>query len=58
MKMKTKKQIAEEARKLAGAIGGEPGSLLQNTLRHLALLIEDLANADQVEVSKPARRRR
>lgn len=43
--MKTKKQIAEEAKQLGDALAKEP-TLVGRTLRQLALLIADLAESD------------
>ena len=43
--MRTKEDIADEARKLADALASEP-TLVGRTLRSLAKMIEDLAKAD------------
>jgi hypothetical protein len=51
--MKTKKEIASKARALHAAMTGA-GSLVERTLRELAGMIADLAEAD----AKPAARRR
>jgi hypothetical protein len=44
--MKTKKQIANEAKQLADALASESFGLVGSTLRQLALLIHDLATVD------------
>lgn len=44
--MKTKKQIAAEAKELADVLANKDGSLIQRTLWQLALLIHELAEAD------------
>jgi hypothetical protein len=55
--MKTKKEIADEAKQLADAIGAE-STLVGRTLRHLALLIHDLASIVEIESAKTTPRRR
>jgi hypothetical protein len=49
--MKTKKQIADEAKRLADALASESFGLVGATLRQLALMIADLAEVD----AKPTR---
>ena len=44
--MKTKKQIADEAKQLADVLANKDGSLIQRTLWQLASLIQQLAEAD------------
>jgi len=52
MKMKTKKQIAAEAKELADVLANKDGSLIQRTLWQLALLIHELAEADAPTAGK------
>lgn len=52
--MKTKEEIATRARALEAAMSGA-GSLVERTLRELASMIADLADAD---VKPPARRKK
>lgn len=51
--MKTKKQIADEAKDLADVLASEP-TLVGRTLRQLALLIHDLAEVAARESAKTA----
>jgi len=57
--MKTKKQIADEAKQLADVLASEP-TLVGRTLRQLALLIHDLAAVAEIEgaSTKPMRRKK
>jgi antitoxin component HigA of HigAB toxin-antitoxin module len=57
--MKTKKQIADEAKELADALAGPAEvSLIQRTLRQLALMIHDLASITARESAQTVPRRK
>ena len=57
--MKTKKQIAEEAKQIADVLATTVACVPRRTLRQLALLIHDLAHVAEIEgaATKPIRKK-